>query len=512
MMAIDLGSMVLKARHVQGAADLASLAAARDLPRAPAAALSTAQANLGSDITVVTTTGTYVGDAAIPVGQRFTVGGSNINAAKVRITGKAPLFFARIIGYHDVTITREAIAALPGAKPSAMFSIGSRLLSLNRGVLNMILGGLLGSSVNLNVMDYNTLVGTKVNLLEFFDALAVKLNVEAGDYDALLAHDVTTGQVLDVLRLIADDDERAVLGAITGSRLSVPIKVGDLLGVNADAKDGLRRALNLDVAALDLLIASLETANGNRQLALHGDINAILADVTVMVAIGERPNQSSWLTVSSGGTPVLTTAQTRVFVKAETKNLVPQLLHVDLQAFAEVASAEAKISSIQCGANRSVDVQARPGVARVTIGRVTNPGDLKDFTRKINTEQLTLAEVLLIPIKLYANVESKDRNWQTLRFNQSEITEQSPKTVRSQELVGSLLNNLTKDIKLSIGGLELGWVVNLLGPLLTPIGYLVDMIINPLLRILGIGLGEADVQVLGINCPGGVGGIPYLVG
>lgn len=511
-LAVDVGSMVLKAREVQGAADLASLAAARDLPKAQAAALTTAKANLGDNVTVETTVGVYVGDPNVAAKNRFTAGGTQPNAARVVIHDRAKLYFASIMGVSSAPITREATAALPGSKPSALFSIGSRLLSLNRGLLNMILSGLLGSNVNLSLMDYNRLVGADVNLLEFTDALAVKLNVEAGDYDALLKHDVTTGQLLDVLRVVADDDDKAVLGAITGSQLQVPIKVSDILGVDVDARDGLRRALNVDVSALDLIMAGLETANGNRQLALNGDINAILADVKIKAAIGERPNDSSWITVSSGDTPVIRTAQTRVFVQAKTKNLVPELLSADIQLFAEVASAEAKIAEIKCSASNSVDVDARPGLLRVTIGDVTNPGDLDNFKRAITTDELTLAYVLGLPLKIYANVESKDRTWQRLKFTASDISAQNIKTVRAKEITSSLINNLTSQLKITFLGLQLDWIVKLLTPLLTPIGYLLDAILNPLLRVLGIGLGEADVRVMGVNCPGGVGGIPYLVG
>ncbi len=462
-LAIDLGSMTLKAREIQGAADLAALSAARNLPAANAAANATAQANLGADIIITTQTGVYLAERKIKPQNRFTVGGSVPNAARVTITGKAPLFFAGIFGAKTAPITRTATAALPGAKPTAVFSIGSRLLGLNRGLVNGLLGTLLGSNVNLSVMDYNRLLGADVNLLQFVDALAVDLGVEAGDYDQLLKHDVTTGQLLRVLTALADDGERAVLGQLTGSRLDVPI-------------------------------------------------NAILADIRIMAAIGERPNDSSWLTVSAGGTPVIRTSQTRVFVRAKTKNLVDELVSVDLQVFAEVASAEAKIKDIQCAPSKRVDVDARTGLLRVSVGNVTNPVDLQNFKKRINTEELVLAEVLLLPLKIYANVESHDTKWQSLRFSEAQISAKTPQSVRSKEIGSSLLATLGKEMKITFLGLPLGWIVNLLTPLLVPIGYLLDAVLNPLLQLLGIGLGEADVRVLGINCPGGVGGIPYLVG
>lgn len=511
-LAIDLGSLTLKAREVQGTADLAALSAARNLPAASAAASATAKANLGPDIIVTTQTGVYLAERTIQPQNRFTVGGATPNAARVTITGEAPLFFAGIFGAKTAPVTRTATAALPGTKPSAVFSIGSRLLGLNRGLVNGLLGSLLGSNVSLSVMDYNRLLGADVNLLQFVDALAVDLGVEAGNYDQLLTHSVTTGQLLRVLSALADDGDRAVLGQLTGASLDIPIKVGQLVGVDANARDGLRRALDLDVAALDLIMASLETANSNRQLALNGDVNAILADIRIMAAIGERPNNSSWITVSAGGTPIIRTSQTRVFVRAKTKNLVDELVSVDLQLFAEVASAEAKIKDIQCVPTKRVDVDARTGLLRLSVGHVTNPQDLQNFKKRINTEDLVLAEVLLLPLKIYANVESNDTKWQTLRFSDAQISAKTPQTVRSKEIGSSLLATLGQQTKITFLGLPLGWIVNLLTPLLVPLGYLLDVILNPLLSLLGIGLGEADVVVLGINCPGGIGGIPYLVG
>jgi uncharacterized membrane protein len=68
---VDLSALALEGRTLQGAADLAALSAARDLPRAQAAARATAEANL-SDVSAETATGLYIADAAVPPPQRFT--------------------------------------------------------------------------------------------------------------------------------------------------------------------------------------------------------------------------------------------------------------------------------------------------------------------------------------------------------------------------------------------------------------------------------------------------------
>ena len=511
-LAIDLGSIVLKAREVQGTADLAALAAARDIPRAGLAASATVRENLGTQATAVTSTGVYIADPRIPVDQRFQVGLPQPNGARVVVTSQARLYFMRMFGRNSVDIARRASAAIPGAKPAALFGIGSRLLSLDKGLVDGLLNGLLGSSINLSVMDYNTLVGADVNLLEFTDALAVKLGLEVGDYDALLAHEVEAGTVLEILEVLASSNERSVLSRLTGAGLTGKLKVSDLIGAGVDARDGLRRGLDVDVGALDLLMASLQTANNNRQLQVDSKLNLLVADVTALVAIGEKPNQSSWITLSAGGEPVISTAQTRVFLKVKTKDFLSDLASVDLQVFAQVAAAEAKVKSINCSNPRSVDVQARPGLLRLVVGRVENPQDLYDHKKTIRTSRLTIAEVLGIPVSVFANVTANDTTWKSLNFNQTEINNRTIKKVRSTQIGSSLLGNLLNDLDLQIGLLQLGWLGKILNPLGQLLGGLLDLILNPLLSALGIGLGEADVSVVGIHCPGGTGGIPNLVG
>jgi len=63
--AVDLGSMVLKGREVQGAADLSALAAAQALSEAEAAARATARANLAELSEARVQVGVYAPDARL---------------------------------------------------------------------------------------------------------------------------------------------------------------------------------------------------------------------------------------------------------------------------------------------------------------------------------------------------------------------------------------------------------------------------------------------------------------
>ena len=515
-LAVDGGSIALKARQIQGVADLSAMAAAHDLSRAEAAALATASANLSDVRAVNVVKGGYVADARIKPRDRFSPSAAEPNAARVEVTAPAPLFFGRwILNRDSITVRKTATAAIPGGRPQAMFSIGSRLGSLDDGLANALLSGLLGGNVSLTVMDYRALAGARVNLLQFSDALATELGVTAGDYDALLQQEVTAGRALKVLEAVAGADSKSALSKLTRAPVDARLKLKDLIGVEADAKQGLRDGLNADVSALDLIMATLETANGDRQVALDLGARAGLADLDVMLAIGERPNKSPWLTVTGKGDPIIRTAQARVYLKATTAQALSGLAQVKLPILIEAAASEAKLSRITCGPAPGVTVAVRPGVARARIGTI-DESRLKNFKAPITTAPATAVSVLgLVTVKAQADLEIADLNWQEVTFNTSDISNRTVKSVRSRGFVNglivSLLQRLDVDVNVIGLGLGLGDLVKALGVLLTPLGPVLDGIMQPLLDLLGLKLGEADVQTHAVQCPE-QGRTPVLVG
>ena len=257
---IDLGVLALHTRRVQGAADLAALSAVHSLGQGEAivgrAAQATVQANVAPDVsvTVATTLGVYAPDPARARDARFTAGGQTPNAARVQVTSRAPLFFTQLLlGKDEVRVTRRATASTAtGAPPKAMFSIGSRLARLDDGVANQVLSGLMGSKVSLSLMDYRRLADLDVNLLGFTDALATDLDIEIGDYDRVLATDVDAGRALKVLERLAGGDDGGALGHLASASVGTRVKLGDLIGVEAQSPQGIREGLDASVSAMDL--------------------------------------------------------------------------------------------------------------------------------------------------------------------------------------------------------------------------------------------------------------------
>lgn len=512
---IDGGSIALATRRAQTAADLAALAAARDLPRAEQAAQATAAENGGSDLRVVTTTGTYVPDAAVAPAARFSAGEADDNAARVTVTIPARVWFAGwVMGKDRVEVTRTGTAAVRTAEPLATLSIGSRLASLNGGVANQVLSGLTGSEVSLSLMDYRALADVKVDLLGFTDALATHAGVTVGDYDTLLDQEVDAGDALRILETVSDGADGG-LNRLARAADGQTFRVGQLIGAEAGAEQGLRGGLDVGVSALDLANALIELSGGDRQVKLDLGARAGLADLDVWLAIGERPNRSPWMAVAKNGEPVIRTAQARLYVEARTAQNLAGLAQVKVPLLVELASSEARLNRIDCEGSRSVQVGVRPGVARARVGS-TNVAALNDFKAAPVVQPASLVNVAnLVTVKGSADVEAADQSFKTVSFSESHIAGQTAQTVKSTGFtsgaVSSLLGRLSLDVKVVGLGLGLGNLSQSLNALLAPLGPVLDGVVNGALDTLGLSFGEADVTVHGATCPAD-GGAAYLVG
>lgn len=513
---VDVGSLALHARNLQGAADLAAMSAAMDIPRAEAAAQATATANTGGSVGVAVVRGRYTADRAMAPAARFSPGDVDPNAVRVTLSQPSPLYFGRfVMGRDAVTLTRSATSAATTEPPRAMFSIGSRLAALNGGLANQLLGGLTGGSVSLSVMDYNALAKADVNLKSFGDAMIADLSLQAGDYDGLLDQTVDLGRALDVMRPLVGSQASSALSRLTTAGAGVQVRLGDLIGAEAGAEDGLAGALDASVDALDLVVAMAEIGGGDRQVALDLGAQAGLAELKVSLAIGERPNRSPWLTVTGKGSPIVRTAQARLYLRARTSQKLSGLAQVNLPILIELASSEARLDAIGCTPGRSVTLGVRPGIAKASIG-VIDETRLGDFKQTLTPAPATLMSVLgLVSLTGSAEVEAADQGFTAVTFTDADITARTVRTVKTtgalNGIVVSLLQRLQVNVQVVGLGLGLGGIVQALGTLLAPLGPVLDTAINPVLDLLGLSFGEADVTVHGATCPK-AGGRAALVG
>ena len=151
--AVDLGSLYLDRRKLQGIADAAAMAAAGRPGEEQAAAQRIIAANCDCGIRIaVLTRGTYTADPGIQAEQRFASGGNSPNAVRITLARDRPLIFGSFLtGRQDSIIRATATGARRGY---AAFSLGSRVAALNGGLPNALLSSLTGSQLSLSLMDY----------------------------------------------------------------------------------------------------------------------------------------------------------------------------------------------------------------------------------------------------------------------------------------------------------------------------------------------------------------------
>jgi uncharacterized membrane protein len=520
-LAIDVGSIFLQTRKLQGMADLAAIAAARDIDHAQSAATATALDNgWVGPITADAVKGVYTPNPAIAPANRFIANASNPNAVRVTLRAEADLFFGQaILGRSTTSISRTATAAKADL---AAFSIGTRLASLNGGVANSLLTALTGSSVSLSVMDYNALASADVDLLSYSKALQTELGLQAASFDTVLASSVTTGKALKVLADLlqtngSDPAATAVRKLATAAGNATPAKLDRLLDLgpygDQDHVAGASGA-GIKLKALDMANAVLTVAQGGRQLQL--DLGASvpgLADVDVYLCIGERPANSSWNTVTSDKTVVVRTAQTRLYLETKLLNSGGALGSagvsvVKLPLLVEVASGQAKLGALNCASNRAArtaSLSVMPSVGQVAIAEI-DTAKIANFTQDLVLKPATLVNLVLIKATVQAQSKLGGASWKTATFTQAEIDAGTVKTVATDDIaqasLSTLLGGLDVDVTL-LGVLKLlplGPLVSGLGALITPAAAPLDGVVNTLTDLLGVHLGEADVWVNGLRC------------
>mgnify|MGYP002788949636 FL=1 len=382
-LATDIGAVFLESRRLQGTADLAALAAIQNPAQAEALAAATVSANRWPhDSRVSVVRGAYAPDRSVRPRERFRPGAPGPNAVRVDVRSSTPLYFGRLfVPSGRMTITRSATAA---QQQLASFQIGSRLLAVRGGVANQLLSGLTGSSVSLSVMDYESLARADVELISYVEALRTRLDLEAGSYEQTMAHDLEAPDALNALAdVLAPQDARAEramrrladASARAGSigPLNTLIDLGPYGASDHAAQVGPSR---IQVSAMDIATAVLQIAGGDRQVRLQlGAGVPGIADTEVWLAIGERPNHSPWLTVTEDEEVIIRTAQMRLYVEARVRpaGALGSLANVRIPVLQELASAEARLDSIRCGADprdREVAIAVAPSIGSLSLGDI----------------------------------------------------------------------------------------------------------------------------------------------
>lgn len=533
---IDYGHLTLQKRELQGIADLTAVVAASDITNSLPAARNHFKRN-GFNFLIATqnglmdpdghivpqsvdaakrgivtiTQGVYVADPAIAAGKRFVANATPADALQVAIERTGTMEIASMFAEPPVI----GAVGTAGAVKLAAFSIGSRLASLNDGIINALLGKMLGTTLSLKVMDYRALIDADLEVQPFLKVLATNLHLTTATYQDVLTADITLPQLFSALRLTPNlsGTASAALKTLDNavSKNKATLKLAQL--INLDPKNNLRidagQNFGMKISIFDLISASAGIANGKNQIAL--DVNAGLpglAGIKVNLAIGEPPIKTPPHRLGAPGTAVRT-AQTRLTVSVSVDGLALLLgLKINLPIYVEVAHAEGKLAEIRCyggsPSNASVSVDTVPGVVELAIGTV-DPTALTSFGTSPRVTPARILDSLLVKIDATAHTEAKNLTPQRLTFTPAEVAANAVKSVSTKDLLTSATQSLLKELKATITLPLLtlttdSIVTAALAQTLGAVTPAIDTLLYNLLLLVGVKIGEADIRVTGAQC------------
>jgi uncharacterized membrane protein len=500
---VDLGLVFQARRKAQGAADIAAMLAAIDPSQAdPVARRSLTDNGYGSASATVVAGSYDASVRSVQPGSRFTAGANPANAVRVGLATSVPVTFAKVIGLPASVPLR--VTGTAASAQFAAFTIGSGTLALQGGIANAVLGALLGTSVSLSVSDYNALASANVDGLRVLDALATNLNLQAASYTDIVQANASVGQMLMALRVAAQGNSAAIsaltnlLNALPNAGNLVPIGQVDTLG-DAAALAPPRGFGGPALNVMGLISATAALANGQNQVAV--DLGATvpgLLSTRVTVAIGERRRSSGWVRPGSPNATVRT-AQTRLLIEA-TLSAPLGLGLLNLPIYAEVAPAQATLRALSCGGSggRQATIDVQTGLATLAVASVSRAAINNGSTSPDLSQPAAMIPLVGISGRALATIGTTT---QTLVFSDADIANHTVRTVASSNLTQSLTGSLLRNLSLTILGIPVSPLLQTtLAATLSLVTPSLDLVLDTVLRSLGIRLGYADVDVDGVLC------------
>lgn len=435
------------------------------------------------------------------------------------------------------------VASLLGALPAqadctatgACISAGPRLASVDTNqsaLLGPLLGGMLGTGVALNAVDWNALAGGNLNLLGFLKVLQTQLNVSSPSQ--ALGAGVTLAQVANVLSVQAQAEARPQLAAALSGLAAqlngagATVRLGDLLRLTVDSDSLGATTIN----ALDMFTGLVQLYNRRNVLTtpspigISGGLPGAVGVVNSAQVSAQAIEPPSYVCGPAGST--FHSAAIRMKLKLDLVTLAPAtdtlvglgLLQSatiaigQLDVYVEVARGEGSLAAVNA-ATRAVTLQVAPGVADIYIGRIADSVFFNRSRTILDSDvdygtigSLQAAALGLVSVNIPIEVRSIVRGQAPFSTSVTMSgTFPQTRTVRSSttfvtNAANSLVNNLSIKSMPALGLLQAAveplvktLVTQTIAPILAPV---LGGVVDPLLKLLGIGLGEMVVTVEGI--------------
>jgi len=436
-----------------------------------------------------------------------------------------------------------AILCLLGALPAkadctvtgACITAGPRLASVDTGksaLLGPLLGGMLGTGVSLNAVDWNTLAGGNLNLLNFLQVLQTDLNVST-PAQALNAN-VTLVQIANALALEAQAEAKPQLAsALSGlasqlNGVGGTVRLGDLVKVTADTGSLGTSTIN----ALDMFTGLAQLYNSRNVLTtpipvgVSGGLLGAVGVVNNLQLYSQVIEQPVYVCGPTGST--FHSAAIRLKLKLDLVSLAPvtdtlvglgllqsaSIAIGKLDVYVEVARGEGSLSAVNA-ATKAVTLQVAPGVSDIYVGKIDDNVFFNRTRRILDSDvdygtigSLQAAALGLVSVNIPLDIKSIVRGQApfSTSVTMSGTFPQTRTVTSSTTFITNAANSLVTNLQIrSMPALGLlqgvveplvkTLVKGVVSPLLAPV---LSGVADPLLKLLGIGLGEIVVTVEGI--------------
>ena len=337
LLVVDSGRLYLEQRKLQRVADMAVLEAVSRGGNCAGASTAAGFANQsatrnsftpGSVQKVNTTCGTLsTNSSQLRV---FTADATKSDAIRVIATTTVPTSVAGALwsmfsknGFNlNTNLTASAVGSNGGA-PLAQLTIKSTVLSVTsdqKNLLNLVWGKLLGGSLNIDVLGWQGLVDSKINLLSYLDLLNTDLKLNAISHEDVLKSNIQATQLIDVaIKLLTANGtvSSVAVDGLTKIKIllgNTKLQLADILKIQTDTNStGLDTSLNV----FQLVEAYVQLANKKNGILASIPINIpLLVNGTVNLSIIEPPQLSAIGNPARIKTAADATAlSTRIYVK-----------------------------------------------------------------------------------------------------------------------------------------------------------------------------------------------------
>lgn len=409
----------------------------------------------------------------------------------VRVTSQGSVAFAFASGSGGAS--RSAVSVVDAGGCFTLGSYAARVALGDSFILGPLLG-VLGTDVDLSVLDLEGLADTQITVLDLLET-----DLTAGGFDQLLAATVS----LDDFMLAVADAVEANSGQTAEVELlrdlvalplpALDVMVGELL----DLQSGSSTALSAVVNVLDLVAGGVFVGNGLNPIRLPLSLGVgTVTNVEVDVVIGQKPI----LTCGREGVTDAETSQVSVIIGGNLANIDLGLARISAPVLLEVAldPADASLTGLRCeGEDRMLDLTVSSGLLDldVAVGDPQDPGALS-----VRALGATIADgyILASGSRSAGAVETG-----TVTVREGDYAA-APPFEAGDGNIGLPALSLDSQLGLLSGVPLLGYIVNtVLGGLLNGVvNPLLQLVINPLVQALDVVVLSPLLEALGINLTG----------